>query len=74
MHNRLQVRLADFKHAARVFKPARRKLGSVLLCFEGGFLSIESGGAAAVMRADGEWHGRAAFSPQVLRALTIAPP
>ena len=38
------------------------------------FLSIESGEATAVMRATGEWHGRAIISPEILRALATVPP
>ncbi len=72
--NSLQVSLAEFKHATEIFTPKRRKLGPALLAFEGGFLSIESGEATAVMHARGEWHGRATFSPQTLRAIATVPP
>ena len=50
------------------------RLTKALLAFEGGFLSIESGEATAVMRAEGEWHGRAMFGASVLRALAELPP
>ena len=50
------------------------KLGPVLLSFENGFLFIESGDITKVTRADGEWHGRATFSPEILRALATVPP
>jgi hypothetical protein len=72
--NSLQVTLAEFKHAMAIFTPKRRKLGPVLLAFEGGFLSIESGEATAVMHATGKWHGRAKISPQSLRAIATVPP
>ncbi len=74
LKNILQVHLAEFKLATKPFRAIRRKLGPVLMTFEGGFLSIESGDATAVMRADGEWHGRATFSPEVLRAIALVPP
>ncbi|MBI5922037.1 MAG: hypothetical protein HY847_10390 [Betaproteobacteria bacterium] len=44
------------------------------MAFENGFLSFESGSVTAVMRAEGEWQGRAMFSPEVLRALALVPP
>lgn len=74
MKNLLQVRLAEFKLATKPFRALRRKLGPVLMAFEGGFLSFESGDATAVMRAKGEWSGRATFSPEVLRAISLVPP
>lgn len=73
-NNLLQLSLAEFKRATKVFTPKRLKLGPALLAFENGFLSIESGEVATVMRATGEWHGRATFSPQTLRAIATVPP
>lgn len=72
--NFLQIPLAEFKRATKVFTPKRLKLGPALLAFESGFLSIESGEVTAVMHAAGEWHGRAVFSPQTLRAIATVPP
>lgn len=72
--NFLQLTLAEFKSATKIFTPKRRKLGPALLAFEGGFLSIESGEVTTVMHAKGEWHGRAKFSPQSLRAIATVPP
>jgi hypothetical protein len=72
--NFLSVPLAEFRHATKVFGRRGTRLGQVLLAFEGGFLTIESGEATAVMRAEGEWHGRATFSPEILRALAKVPP
>jgi hypothetical protein len=72
--NLLHVTLADFKRATKVFTRKRLKLGPVLMAFEGGFLSFESGDVKVVMRAKGDWQGRAVFSPQVLRALATVPP
>ena len=56
------------------FREKRRKLGPVLLAYESGYLSVESGGVMKVMHAEGEWHGRATFSPSVLRAIALEPP
>lgn len=72
--NALQVSLKEFKLATKPFTRKRLQLGPVLLAYEGRFLSIESGEVTVVMHAEGEWHGRAMFSPQVLRALAMVPP
>lgn len=73
-HNSLEIPLPEFKRATKVFGAKRVKLGPGLLAFESGFLSIESGDATAVMRASGEWHGRATFSAEALRAIALIPP
>lgn len=72
--NLIQVALKEFKLAMKPFAAKRRKLGPSMLAFEGGYLSIESGGTAAVMHATGEWHGQAIFSPDFLRAVATYPP
>ena len=72
--NRLRVTRAEFLHATKVFARKRLTLGTVLMAFEGGFLSFESGAVMVVMRAEGDWQGRAMFSPEVLRALATVPP
>ncbi len=72
--NLLQVARTDFKLATKVFCRKRLPLGPVLLSFENGFLFIESGEITKVTRAKGEWHGRATFSPEILRALAMVPP
>ena len=74
LNNALQVSLKEFILATKVFQRKRLKLGPVLLAYESGFLSIESGETTAVMNATGEWHGRAMFSPEILRALAMVPP
>ncbi len=74
LNNLLQVSLKEFKRGTKVFQRKRARLGPVLLAYENGFLSIESGEVTAVMNAVGEWHGRALFSPEVLRALVMVPP
>lgn len=72
--NLLQVRQPEFKSATKPFSAKRRKLGTALLAYEDGFLSIESGEVTVVMRADGHWGGRAHFAPEILRALATVPP
>jgi hypothetical protein len=49
-------------------------LGRALLAYSGKFLSIESGNAKVVMNAEGSWHGRATFAPEILKALAEFPP
>lgn len=73
-NNHLLVARAAFVDAVSVFGKTRAKLGPVLLSFEGGFLMIESGEIAKAMTANGEWLGRATFSPEILRALALVPP
>lgn len=72
--NHLLVERSAFIDAFRVYGKKRAKLGPVLLSFEGGFLMVESGGIAKAMSAEGQWHGRATFSPEILRALAMVPP
>ena len=74
LNNALQVPLKEFIRATKVFQRKRLKLGPVLLAYENEFLSIESGEVTTVMNATGEWHGRAMFSPEILRALAMVPP
>jgi len=73
-HNLLYVTLYEFKQATKVFARKRLALGPVLMAFENGFLSFESGAVMAVMRATGDWEGRAVFSPEIPRALATGPP
>ncbi|MDP1609685.1 MAG: hypothetical protein Q8M11_01395 [Sulfuritalea sp.] len=72
--NLLHVTRYDFKYATKVFASKRLALGPVLMAFESGFLSFESGAVMVVMRATGDWEGRAVFSPEILRALATVPP
>jgi len=74
MDNQLFVSLSEMKVALKPFSKKRLKLGSALLAFEGGFLSIESGEITAVMRAEGDWNGRVRFSGELVRALATFPP
>jgi hypothetical protein len=72
--NLLHVTRTDFRHATKVFARKRLALGPVLMAFESGFLSFESGEVTVVMSAAGDWQGRAVFSPEILRALATVPP
>jgi hypothetical protein len=72
--NRLTIDPAEFKAALKPFARKGVKLGQVMVAFEGGFLSIESGDVVCVMHASGAWHGRATFKPSVLQALAKVPP
>ena len=74
MKNFLTVDQYEFKDSLKIFMKGWAPKGNVLLCFEGGYLSIEAGDRTAVMRAEGEWHGRATFRPRILQALAHVPP
>ncbi len=74
LNNLLQVSLKEFKRGTKIFQRKRLRFGPVLLAYENGFLSIESGEVTAVMNAIGEWQGRAIFSPNILHALAMVPP
>lgn len=72
--SRLTIEPAEFKAALKPFARKGVKLGQVVVAFEGGFLSVESGDIVCVMRASGSWYGRALFKPSVLQALAKVPP
>lgn len=73
MKNRLEIDRHEFAAAIKIFK-VRSLPRSAMLAFEGGFLSIEAGNRLVTMRAVGEWHGRARFTTNLLKALAAAPP
>src|SRR5437016_749450 len=73
MKNFLEINRAEFASAVKTFN-VRRLSSSAMLAFEGGFLSIECGDRLVTMRASGEWHGRAWFSSNLLKALAAVPP
>jgi hypothetical protein len=73
MKNRLEVTKGEFGTAIEIFR-VRRVADSAMLAFENGFLSIEAGDRHVTMRALGEWHGRAWFSSNLLKALAAVPP
>ena len=68
MKNFVTVAPLEFKDALKIFTRRGLQKGDALLCSEGKFLSIESGDRTAVMRAEGEWHGRATFRQGILQA------
>ena len=74
MKNFLTVAPLEFKDALKIFTRRGLQKGAALMCFEGKFLSIESGDRTAVMRAEGEWNGRATFRQGILQALAHVPP
>lgn len=74
MNNVLKIALAEFKLTIKPFSSKRKKFGPVLLAFESGFLSLESADTTVVMHAEGNWNGRAIFSPEILRAIALVPP
>jgi hypothetical protein len=74
MNNLIQVVLSEFKEGLKPFRSKKPVTGRVLLAFENGFLSLESNRIKTVMRAEGQWDGRAQFSGEILRALALVPP
>jgi hypothetical protein len=69
--NILTLSLAEFKSAMSVFAKAKISDKSALIAYDGKYLSIEIGSKTAVMVAEGEWHGRATVSAQLIRALAL---
>ena len=80
--NTIEVNLKDFIYAIKVFQFGVRKnskkptfKGSLaILDFRDGFLSIDGEDKVAVMRATGEWAGKAEFSFSIVNALSLFPP
>ena len=62
--NQVKTSLAEFKSAMSVFAKGKISDKSALIAYDGKYLSIEIGSKAAVMVAEGEWHGRATVSAQ----------
>lgn len=73
MENRLEIRRPDFVSALQRLRRGTRN-EQALLAFEGGYLSIEIDDKACAMHAKGEWHGRARFSANIIRAFAASPP
>jgi hypothetical protein len=73
LENRLEIDRHEFAQAMKTFN-VRALPRSAMLAFEGGFLSIEAGNRLVTMRATGQWHGRAWFSANLLKALAATPP
>ena len=74
--NELKVVLAEFKRAMKLFKSYDRgkRAPEALIAHSNGMLSFEALGEAAVVRAEGEWHGRAEVSARILALLARVPP
>ena len=86
MKNELRVPLLEFKRAMgrfreygriKPFRKGRKKpvlSPEALIAFNDGFLSFEVGELVAAVRAEGEWHGRASISAQMLGLFALSPP
>lgn len=76
--NTLEVTLKEFTHSMKAFRVGIRKnakkrpLAKVpaILDFRDGFLSIDGDDKVAVMKATGEWAGKAEFSFSIVDALS----
>lgn len=80
--NELSVDLKEFNHAMKIFKVGMERKNAkkkqltlpAMLSFNDGFLSIESDDKIIVVRATGEWNGKAQFSQSTIKALALVPP
>lgn len=80
--NELSIDLKEFVHSLKVFKigmerkNAKKKSVTLpaMLSFNDGFMSIECEDKIMVVRAKGEWHGKAQFSSTTIKALALVPP
>lgn len=73
MENHLVIALKAFRSAISKFKRRGGVASTARLAYEHGVLIIESGELVVTVRAEGEWHGQAFFSGDVLKALLAAP-
>lgn len=82
MHkNQLSIDLKAFNNAMKTFKIGlQRKNAKIkpvilpaILSYNDGFLSIEFDDKVTVMHASGEWHGKAQFSGNVVKAFALVP-
>lgn len=82
MHkNQLNVDLKVFNNAMKIFrarverKNAKKKpvILPAILSYNDGFLSIEFDDKVTVMHANGEWHGKAQFSGNMVKAFALVP-
>lgn len=82
MKNTLEVSLKELTHAMKVFRVGVRKNAKkrpltkepAIIGFREGFLSIDGDDKVAVMRASGDWQGKAEFSFSIVDALSLFPP
>lgn len=80
--NVLTIDLKEFNHAMRIFKVGMERKNAkkhqvilpAMLSFNDGFMSIESDDKLMVVKATGEWHGKAQFSQSIIKALALVPP
>jgi hypothetical protein len=80
-NNYLTIDLKAFNHAMKTFKVgverknAKKKpvILPAMLSYHDGFLSIECDDKVTVMHANGEWHGKAQFSANVVKAFVLVP-
>lgn len=80
--NELSIDLKEFNHAMKIFKVGMERKNAkkkqltlpAMLSFTDGFLSIESDDKIMVVRATGEWNGKAQFSQSTIKALALVPP
>lgn len=80
--NKLTINLIEFKNGIKIFKvksPARinakkRVQIPAVISFNDGFMSIDCNEKVAVMRAVGEWSGKAHFSASIVHAIALVPP
>lgn len=74
MLNKLTTDLSEFKRAIKVFRGHWATCEGAMLSCESGILCIECGGILSTLRVSGEWHGRAYFSGNMVKALAMVPP
>lgn len=74
--NELRTTRAYLNQATKFFVhyEKAKRVPDAMISFNGGFLLFEAEGEAAVIRAEGEWNGRAWISASYLAALYRAPP
>lgn len=79
--NELNISLKEFKNGIKIFKVNRQRINAkkkvqlpAVISFNDGFLSIDCDEKVSVMRATGEWSGKAHFSASIVHAIALAPP
>jgi hypothetical protein len=79
--NKLTINLKDFKSGLKIFKakPPRANAKKkehlpAVISFSDGFMSIDCDEKVTVMRAVGEWSGKAHFSYSIVHAMALVPP
>ncbi len=80
--NKLIVDMSQFQYHIKTFKVGldrkntkrQRTIPPAILSFSEGILSIEGDDKLVAINAEGDWHGRARFSFNTLKALALVPP